>query len=221
MPQKKTGSRRFASIDLLSASGQALLGCGNESNCRRLAVQLTLDPTVRSLSFVATLPVAGEQIDVGMLVAGRDNGFVAYDIVDERVDRDIDTEGMLLIALDQHDITLRAVDTFSICAQPFASHCERIWEHRALEIDRCLGARIERALERDRLSVRELGQAVGERNITPIVCSLICKRVLCTDLATFPDRDAWVARRSDRLVENSSLSCKTAKSTSLKLGAPK
>lgn len=221
MSQTKAGSRRYPSIDLLSISGRALLGCGNESNCRRLAVQLTLDPAVRSLSFVATLPVAGEQIEVGMLVAGHDNGFVAYDIVDERVDRDIDTEGMLLIALDQHDITLRAVDTFSICAQPLASHCEGIWEHRGLKIDHHLGSRIERALESCRLSVRELALAVRERNITPIVSNLICKRVLCTDLATFPDLDAWVARRSDRLVENSSLNCKTAKSTRLKLGAPK
>lgn len=221
MSQTKAGSRRYPSIDLLSASGRALLGSGNESNCRRLAVQLTLDPAVRSLSFVATLPLAGEQIEVGMLVAEHDDGCVAYDIVDERVDRDIDSEGLLLIALDQHDIILRAVDTFSICAQPLAHHCERIWEHRGLEIDHRLGLRIERALERDRLSVRELGHAVGERNITPIVSNLICKRVLCTDLATFPDRDAWVARRSDRLVENSSPSCKTAKSTRSKLGAPK
>ncbi|MHC2676988.1 hypothetical protein ACVI1J_009151 [Bradyrhizobium diazoefficiens] len=221
MSQAAARSRRYPTIDLLSASGRALLGCGNESNCRRLAVQLTLDSTVSSLSFVPTLPLAGEQIEVGMLVAEYDDGFVAYDVVDERVDRDIDTEGMLLIALDKHDITLRAVDTFSICAQPLAQNCERIWEHRGLEIDRHLGARIERALERDRLSVRELSHAVGERNITPIVSNLICKRVLCADLATFPDRDAWVARRSDRLVENSSLNCKTAKSTRLKLGAPK
>ncbi|UPJ55282.1 hypothetical protein [Bradyrhizobium sp. 192] len=221
MSQAKAGSRRYLSIDLLSASGRALLGCGNESNCQRLAVQLTLDPAVRSLRFVATLPVAGEQIDVGMLVAEHDDGLIAYDIVDERTHRDIDTEGMLLIALDQHNISLRAVDTASICAQPLAYHCERIWEHRAIDIDRRLRARIERALERDRLSVRELGHAVGERNITPIVCNLICKRVLCTDLATFPDRDAWVARRSDLLVESSSLNRKTAKSTRLKLGARK
>lgn len=220
MSQAKAGSRRYPSIDLLSASGRAMLGCGNESNCRRLAVQLTLDPAVRSLSFVPTLPLAGERIEVRMLVAQYDDGFVAYDIVDERVDRDIDTEGMLLIALDQHDITLRAVDTFSICAQPLAHHCERIWDHRGLEIDPHLGSRIERALERDRLRVRELGHAVGKRNIIPIVSNLICKRVLCTDLAIFPDPDAWVARRSDRLVENSSLNSKTAKSTSLKLGAP-
>ncbi|WP_262048123.1 hypothetical protein [Bradyrhizobium sp. Bra78] len=221
MSQTKGSSRRYPSIDLLSVSGRALIGCGNESNCRKLAVQLTLDPAVRSLSFVPALPLAGEQIEVGMLVAEHENGFVAYDIVDERVDRDIDTEGMLLIALDQHDITLRAVDTFSICAQPLAHRCERIWEHRGLEIAPHLGSRIKRALERDCLSIRELGHAVGKRNIIPIVSNLICKRILCTDLAIFPDLDAWVARRSDRLVENSSLSCRTAKSSSSKLGAPK
>lgn len=218
MSQAKAGSRRYRSIDLLSASGQALLGCGNESNCRRLGVQLTLDPAVRSLRFVGTLPVAGEQIEVGMLVAEHDDGFIAYDIVDERTHRDIDTEGMLLIALDQHNISLRAVDTASICAQPLAYHCERIWEHRAIDIDRSLRTRIERTLERDRLSVRELGHAVGEHNITPIVCSLICKRLLYCNLSTLLDLDAWVARRSDRAVGNSFINRKIPGSTKLKSG---
>jgi hypothetical protein len=130
---------------------------------------MVLDPGVRSLHFVVSLLLAGEDIDVRMLVAERDDGLVAYDIVDERDDRDLDTEGLLLIALHQHHITLRAMDAASICAQPFARHCECIWEHHALNVDRRLRARIERVLERGRLSVRELGDAVGERKIVPTV----------------------------------------------------
>ncbi|WP_271557602.1 hypothetical protein [Bradyrhizobium sp. CCBAU 45394] len=210
MTQAKPSSRPSRSIDLLSVAGRALLGDGNESNCRRLAVQLLLDPGVRSLRFVASLPLAGEDIDVRMLVAEHDDGLVAYDIVDERDDRDIDTEGLLLIALDQHHITLRAMDAPSICAQPFARHCERIWEYHALNVGRRLRARIERAVGRDRLSARELGHAVGERNIVPIVCNLICKRVLYCDLSTSLDLDAWVARRSDGAIASSLLSHKTA-----------
>lgn len=210
--------RRYRSINLLSAGGRAMLGCGNESSSRRLAVQLTLDPGVRSLRFVASLPLAGEQIEVGMLVAEYGNGLVAYDIVDERAHRDIDTEGMLLIALDQHGITLRAVDTYTIGAHPLADHCERIWEHRALQVNHRLGGRIERALESKRLTVRELGDAVGERNIVPIVCALICRRVLSADLSTFLDLDAWVVRRSDRAVGSSLMSRKTAGPMKLKPG---
>jgi hypothetical protein len=176
-----------------------MLGCGNESISRRLAVQLTLDPGVRSLGFVPTLPVAGEEIEVGMLVAEHDHGRIAYDIVDGRAHRDIDTEGLLLIALDQHGITPRAVDTLSICAQPLAGHCDRIWEHRALEVDHSLRARIEDALDGRRLNVRQLGHAVGERNAVPIVCALICQRVLYTELSTKFGPGSWIARRADRV----------------------
>lgn len=218
MTQAKLSSRPSRSIDLLSVAGRALLGDGNESNCRRLAVQLLLDPGVRSLRFVASLPLAGEDVDVRMLVAEHDDGLVAYDIVDERDDRDIDTEGLLLIALDQHHITLRAIDALLICAQPLARHCERIWEHHALNVGRYLRARIERVLEGERLSARELGHAVGEQNIVPIVCNLICKRVLYCDLSTSLDLDAWVARRSDRAVASSLRRRKTAELMKLILG---
>jgi hypothetical protein len=54
---------------------------------------LTLDPTVKSLRFVTSLPVADEEVVVGMLVAEREEGSVASDIIDERPDRDIDSEG--------------------------------------------------------------------------------------------------------------------------------
>ena len=161
MSRTKSGSRRYPTIDLLSASGRVLLGSGNERSCQRLAVQLALDPGVRSLSFVGSLPLAGEDIDVRMLVAEHDDGCIAYDIVDERDDRDIDTEGLLLIALDQHGVTLRATDSLSISAQPFARNCERIWEYRVLDVNHRLRARIERALGRERLSVRELGRSAG------------------------------------------------------------
>ncbi|APG12029.1 hypothetical protein BKD09_27200 [Bradyrhizobium japonicum] len=170
---------------------------------------MTLDPAVRSLSFVASLALAGEDIDIHMLVAEHDDGLVAYDIVDERDDRDIDTEGLLLIALDQHHITLRAMDAVSICAQPFARHCERVWEYRSFDVDHSLRARIQRALKRERLSLRELGRTVGEPNIMPIVCKLICERILCCDLSASLDLDAWVACRPHRAIESSLIDRKT------------
>lgn len=203
MSKARRSSRRYEQVDLLSANGRALIGSGTESGWQRLAVQLTLAPAVHSLSFVAALRLAGEQIDVGMLVAEYDDGLVAYDIVDERDDRDIDTEGMLLIALDQHEISVSAVDSSSIFAQPLSRNCELIWKHRGIEVDPDIVVRIEHALEGDSLSVRELGHAVKERNVVPMVASLICKRVLYTDPFVELDMDAWIARRSHRRVEDS------------------
>ena len=114
--------RRNRAIDLLSISGRPMLSLSAPPSFRRLGVQLTLDPTVLSLKFVTSLPLADEEIALGMLVARRAEGSVAYDIVDERPHRDIDSEGLLLIALDHHRITRVEIDARSIGAQPQAGN---------------------------------------------------------------------------------------------------
>jgi hypothetical protein len=195
--------RRNQAIDLLSVRGRRMLGPGRSSNFRRLAVQLTLDPAVRSLGFVASLPLAAEEVAVGMLVAERDEGSIAYDIVDERPHRDIDSEGLLLIALERHGITRVEVDGRLIESEPRASNCKRIWRHCDVEVSPDLRAKIEGALEARRLSVRDLGRATKLRSAMTTVCALICRRILYTELSTKFGPASWVARRAGPSVNTS------------------
>ena len=194
---------RNQAIDLLSAAEQQMLSNGRASNLHRLAVQLTIDPAVRSFKFVASLPLFDKKVAVGMLVAERDEGLVAYDIVDERPHRDIDTEGLLLIALERHGITLVEVDAHTIGAQPMAGQCDYIWKHRDLDVGPDVHALIERTLEGRCLSVRELGRATKLPNALATACALICRRVLYTDLSSRFKLASWVARRVDRIAGNS------------------
>jgi hypothetical protein len=180
-----------------------MLASGRSINFRRLAVQLTLDPTVKSLRFVTSLPVADEEVAVGMLVVERDEGSVAYDIVDERPDRDIDSEGLLLIALDTYGITRVEVDARLIESEPRAGNCKRIWKHRDVQVSPDLRARLAGALKARRLSVRDLGRATELRSVMATVCALICRRVLYTELSSKFGPGSWVARRSDRGVDSS------------------
>jgi hypothetical protein len=173
-----------------------MLASGRSSNFHRLAVQLTLDPTVKSLRFVTSLPVADEEVAVGMLVVERDEGSVAYDIVDERPARDIDSEGLLLIALEKHGITRVEIDARLIGSEPRAGNCKRIWRHRDVEVGPDVIARIDGALETRRLSVRDLGRATKVRSAMAIACALICRRILCTELSTKFGPASWVARRA-------------------------
>jgi hypothetical protein len=195
--------RRNQAIDLLSVRGRRMLGPGRSSNFRRLAVQLTLDPAVRSLGFVASLPLAAEEVAVGMLVAERDEGSIAYDIVDERSHRDIDSEGLLLIALERHGITRVEVDARLIGSEPLASNCKRIWKHRDVEVSADLRVKINGALEARRLSVRGLGRATHMRSAMATTCALICRRILYTELSTEFGPASWVARRADRSADTS------------------
>jgi hypothetical protein len=180
-----------------------MLGPDRSSNFRRLAVQLTLDPAVRSLGFVASLPLAAEEVAVGMLVAERDKGSVAYDIVDERPHRDIDSEGLLLIALEKHGITRVEVDARLIESEPLAGNCKRIWRHRDVEVGADLRMKIDGALEARRLSVRDLGRATKLRSAMAVVCALICRRILYTELSTKFGPRSWVARRADPSADTS------------------
>ena len=188
---------RNRAIDLFSGRGRRMLATGRPSNLHKLAVQLTFDPTVKSLRFVTSLPVASEEVAVGMLVVERDTGRVAYDIVDERPLRDIDSEGLLLIALERHGITRVEVDARSIDSEPRAGNCSRIWTHRDVEVDPDLRARIDGALEARRLSVRELGRATKLRSAMAPVCALLCRRILYIELSTKLGPASWVARRAD------------------------
>jgi hypothetical protein len=175
-----------------------MLASRRSSNFHQLAVQLTLDPTVNSLRFVGSLPLTDEEVAVGMLVVERDEGSVAYDIVDERPDRDIDSEGLLLIALEKHGITRVEVDARLIESEPRAGNCKRIWRHRDVEVSPDVIARIDGTLGTRRLSVRELGRATRLRNAIATVCALICRRVLYTELSSKFGPASWVAWRSDR-----------------------
>jgi hypothetical protein len=190
-------SGRNRAIDLFSDRGRRLLASRRSPNFRRLAVQLTLDPTVKSLRFITSLPVADEEVAVGMLAVERDEGSVAYDIVDERPDRDIDFEGLLLIALEKHGIARVEVDARLIESEPRAGNCKRIWKHRDVEVSPDLRTRIDGTLESRRLSIRDLGRATKLQSAMAIVCALICRRVLYTELSTKFGPASWVARRAD------------------------
>jgi len=148
-----------------------------------LAIQLALDPSVRSFQFVSSLALTDQAVPVQMLVADTNGGRVAFDIVDDRPERDLDEDGLLLIALQRHKIGLVEIDSATIGSDPRGSNCRNIWRHRDRRVNTHLIAAVERALdERSELTIRDLGDVVGLRHPMPTVCALICQRRLETDL---------------------------------------
>src|ERR1700738_4505636 len=77
------------------------------SRCfNHLAIQLSVDPLVRSIKYVDSLSALRRRVKVEMLIAEREDGRFAYDLIDERPPRDLDEEGLLLIALEENCIGL-------------------------------------------------------------------------------------------------------------------
>jgi hypothetical protein len=167
------------------------------ANFNKLAVQLSLDPTVRSLEYVDSLWTHDCSVRIEMLVALRGDRRVAFDIVDERPIRDLDAEGLLLIALQQNRIDLVEIDRKAINIEPKASNCLRIWTSRG-RIDDRLRAAIEAALnENGSLSIRELGVLVRLEDPLAVVRALIRDGLLEADLSLKLDSDSLVALTSD------------------------
>jgi hypothetical protein len=167
------------------------------ANFNKLAVQLSLDPTVRSLEYVESLWTQDCSVRIEMLVALRGDRRVAFDIVDERPIRDLDAEGLLLIALQQNRIDLVEIDRKGINIEPKASNCLRIWNSRR-RIDDGLRAAIEAALnENGSLSIRELGGRARLEDPLAVVRALIRDGMLQADLSLKLDADSLVALTSD------------------------
>jgi hypothetical protein len=164
-----------------------------------LAIQLWLDPGVRYFRLVSSLPVRDQVVPIQMLVADTNDGRVAFDIVDDRPERDLDEDGLLLIALQLHAIRLVEIDSAAIEADPRGSNCRNIWRHR----DRLVHAQtilaVERALgECADPTIRSLGDMIGVRHPMPTVCALICQRRLGIDLDKRLTLQSIVRRANDR-----------------------
>jgi|SRR5947209_7929572 len=167
------------------------------ANFNRLAFQLSLDPAVRAFEYVESLWTQDCSVRVEMLVARRGDRRVAFDIVDERPIRDLDAEGLLLIALQKHDIDLVEIDAAGINAGPKADNCVRIWNARG-RADEAVRTGIEAALSRQgTLSIGALGALVRLPDPMHVVLALIADGVLEADLSLELDADSLVALRSD------------------------
>jgi hypothetical protein len=169
------------------------------ANFNRLALQLSLDRTVRSFEYLESLHIEDCSIPVEMLVALRGEQRVAFDIVDERPVRDLDAEGLLLIALQQNAIDLVEVDGAAINAEPRAGNCLRILNWRGRRDDDVRRS-IEAALrENGSLSIAALGALAHLHDPMPAICSLICDGVLELDLSLELDADSIVALAAGRV----------------------
>jgi hypothetical protein len=165
----------------------------------QFAIQLLLDPHVTALEFRTSLSFSGREVPVEMFVADLDNsGRVAFDIVDERPYRDLDAEGLLLLALQSHSVRLIEIDHAAIAAEPRASNTRRLWGYREHRVPAPLRAAVDRALvSRQRLTIPSSANVVGLLNPMPVVGALVCQGIFAVDPAKPLGPNSIVARRSD------------------------
>jgi len=170
------------------------------SKSDEFAIQLLLDPHVTFLEFRPTLSYSGREVPIEMFVAGLDDGGrVAFDVIDERPYRDLDAEGLLLLALKSHSVRLIEIDHAAIDAEPRASNTRWLWSYREHQVPAELWETIDRALAaRQRLTIRSLTSIVGLRDPMKTIGALVSQGVLAVDPSKRLGPNSDVRRRSDR-----------------------
>jgi hypothetical protein len=163
------------------------------------AIQLLLDPHITALEFRTSLSFSGREVPVAMFVADlADGSCVAFDIIDERPYRDLDTEGLALLALQELNMSLVEIDHAIIYCEPRLTNTRRLWSFREYRVSTELRASIDRVLvARQRLTIQSLARTVGLRDPLPVVGALVSQGVLAIDPAKQIGPRSVVGRRSD------------------------
>jgi hypothetical protein len=175
--------RKLSAESIVPRASEIAITSDRSPTLRNLSIQLSLDPAVRSVAFVESLTLNGSEIPVHLVVADTSDGRVAYDIIDKRPHRDIDAEGLLLIALENHRIRLVEIDSSMIHAEPRATNCRRIWRYRHYAVPKPVIESIVSALAERRLAIRTLGAMVGLQDPMPTACALICQGIIETNVS--------------------------------------
>lgn len=191
IPQQRRATR-IQVKDLL-----ADFNSSSEKLCQ-FAIQLLLDPATSAVNFVKSLPFRKYDVQINMLVVDLGEDRVAFDLVGERPDWDIDHEGLLRLALQHHGIRLVEIDYADIDAEPRASNCEFIWSHRDHRVPVSIEKAISCALTAHRgLTIRALSMLIGLRDPKPEISALVCQGVVMTDLSVKFGPNAIIHGASD------------------------
>ncbi len=162
---------------------------------RQALVQASLDPAVRTISYVATAAVGSAQVEIDAIVVARDDGRFHLDVVPGRLDDD-EARYRLRIALRRLGLVSLVLTADELLAEPRCSNCDLVWSHRGRPVPIDLRLRILKLLADDGpMALGALLQAVrSDRDPAVAVMSLACDDLVELDLESGPVGPATLVR---------------------------
>jgi hypothetical protein len=163
---------------------------------RDALIQATLDPSVRTIEFLAQARVGATQVDLGAIIIVRDDGRFVLDVVAARPVRDVEQEGLALIAysrLGLSQITLTAAD---IKREPRFANSRLVWSYRLAPVGISMRMAILQVLADDgpmALS-RLLSSLRSDWDPNPAILALACSDLVELDLISRPLGPQTIAR---------------------------
>jgi hypothetical protein len=162
---------------------------------RDALVQASLDPQVRSLEFAPSATFDAAQVALQAIVVVRDDGRFHLDVVEARSVRDVELEGLALIALDRLGLTPLSLTAADIKREPRFANAKAVWAYRLHPVGIGMHMRILTVLQEDgplRLACLLKGVRTV-RDPAPAVMALACSDLLELDVLSHPLGPATIA----------------------------
>lgn len=158
---------------------------------REALVQASLDPRVRSIAHVPTAHVSSAPLDpveVDAIVLARDDGRFYLDVVPARQVRELDEEGLVLIALRELELSPLVVTAEELVREPRCGNCRLVWSHHGHLVPVGLRISILQILRDDGPMelVRLVELVRSDHDPSLAVMALACADLLEIDLASEP-----------------------------------
>lgn len=163
---------------------------------RDALVQASLDPQVRAIDYLPSTTVDATPIALNAIVITRDDGRFHLDVCDARPVRDVDSEGLALVALDKLGLGPLTLTADDIKREPRFANARLVWGYRHHPVGIGMRMRILSILSEDgpmALS-RLLSSIRSDRDPSPAIMALACSNLLELDLVSQPLSPATIAR---------------------------
>jgi hypothetical protein len=163
---------------------------------RDALIQASLDPLVRSIEFVASARVGSETVRLDALVLVRHDGRHLLEVVPARAVRDVEEEGLALIALDELGLPTITLTAAEVQREPRLANSRLVWNYRLHPVGIGLRMRILTILtDEGPMSLsRLLPQIRSDRDPSPAIMAMACANLIELDLVSGPLGPATIAR---------------------------
>jgi hypothetical protein len=163
---------------------------------RDALIQATLDSSVRTIEFLAQARVDSTEVDLDATIIVRDDGCFVLDVVPARPIRDVEQEGLALIAYSQlglKQLTLTAAD---IKREPRYANSRLVWSYRLAPVGISMRMAVLQILADDGpMSLARLLSAIrSDRDPNPAIMALACSDLIELDLVSRPLGPLTIAR---------------------------
>ncbi len=159
-------------------------------------VQAALDPLVRSLDFIASATIEAKPVTLKAIVVIRDDGRFYLDIIETRPVRDVETEGLVLIALDRLGLAPLTLTAAEIRREPRFANARAVWEHRMHPVGLSMRLKVLTLLQDD--GPLPLGLLLSRiratRDPAPVVMAMACSDLIELDLVSRPLGPSTIVR---------------------------